>query len=68
MDFVQHLLLIGDAGGFTSETSGEGIYPALWSARLAAECVIGALASRHPQDQLRHFSSLWRSSMAEYLS
>lgn len=60
-------LLIGDAGGFVSETSGEGIYPAIWSAQLATECLLAAEGSAHPQDELRRFSSAWRSTMADYL-
>lgn len=60
-------LVIGDAGGFIGETSGEGIYPAVWSARLAVESIAAAMTSPHPQDQLRQFSTTWRSSMADYL-
>ncbi len=60
-------LLIGDAGGFISETSGEGVYPAVWSAQLAVDSVVAARTSPHPQDQLRQFSVTWRSTMAEFL-
>lgn len=60
-------LRIGDAGGFVSSTSGEGIYPAMWSARLAAETIVQAADSPHPQDRLRQFSTLWRTTMADYL-
>jgi 2-polyprenyl-6-methoxyphenol hydroxylase-like FAD-dependent oxidoreductase len=60
-------LLVGDTGGFLSETSGEGIYPATWSARLAVDSIVEAINSPHPQDQLRQFSTVWRSTMAEYL-
>ncbi|MBI4582221.1 MAG: hypothetical protein HY718_21175, partial [Planctomycetes bacterium] len=50
-----------------SETSGEGLYPAVWSARLAVDGIVAAMAGPHPQDQLRQFSTTWRSTMAEYL-
>jgi flavin-dependent dehydrogenase len=60
-------LRIGDAGGFLAATSREGIYPALWSARLAAEVLVFAAARPHPQDILRQFSSIWRSVMGQYL-
>lgn len=60
-------LLIGDAGGFVSQVSGEGLYPALWSAKLGCECLLRAMDSRHPQDELRGFSTAWRSTMADYL-
>lgn len=63
----KRLLLIGDAGGFVGETSGEGIYPAVWSAQLAVDTITAALTSKHPQDQLREFSTTWRSTMAEFL-
>jgi geranylgeranyl reductase family protein len=40
------LLLVGDAGGLVNPFNGEGIAYAMESARLAAECVVQALA-RH---------------------
>ncbi len=40
------LLLIGDAGGMVSPFNGEGIAAAMESARIAAECVVQALARR----------------------
>lgn len=60
-------LRIGDAGGFLSAACREGIYPAIWSARLAVEVLAKAAKSPHPQDELRRFSTLWRTSMGEYL-
>lgn len=40
------LLLVGDAGGMVNPFNGEGIGYAMESARLAAECVVQALARR----------------------
>ncbi len=60
-------LRIGDAGGFFAAASREGIYPAMWSARLAVDVLVRAADSRHPQDELRRFGTLWRTTMAEYL-
>ncbi|SDH66991.1 geranylgeranyl reductase family [Actinokineospora alba] len=40
------LLLVGDAGGMVNPFNGEGIGYAMESARLAAECVIQAMARR----------------------
>ena len=60
-------LIIGDAGGFVSATSQEGIYPAMWSARLAVEVLERALDSKHSQDVLMEFDSKWRMAMADYL-
>ncbi|MGB0716367.1 MAG: NAD(P)/FAD-dependent oxidoreductase, partial [Phycisphaerae bacterium] len=48
----KHSLLIGDAGGFVAAASNEGIYPAMWSARIAADVVHAALASPYSQDEL----------------
>jgi len=61
-------LRIGDAGGFVVAMSREGIYPAMWSAVLAAETLIEAHAAEHPQDSLQRFDTLWRTTMAEYLA
>ncbi|MEK6799523.1 MAG: NAD(P)/FAD-dependent oxidoreductase [Planctomycetota bacterium] len=63
----KHTLLIGDAGGFVSAGSNEGIYPAIWSATLAAKAIVKALDSRYSQDDLMSFDSLWRMAMADHL-
>lgn len=60
-------LLIGGAGGFLSAAGQEGIYPAVWSAELAAQTLADAAGARHPQDVLRGYSALWRTTMADYL-
>jgi len=60
-------LLIGDAGGFVSAFSHDGLYPALRSGELAAETVAAALRARVLQDELATFSTVWRSELAEYL-
>ena len=64
---AKHTLLIGDAGGFISAASNEGIYPAMWSAKLAAQVIDVALQSDFSQDDLMTFDSLWRTQMADHL-
>jgi flavin-dependent dehydrogenase len=63
----KHTLLIGDAGGFVSAASNEGIYPAMWSAKLAVKAIEAALQTELSQDQLMSFDSLWRTQMADHL-
>jgi flavin-dependent dehydrogenase len=63
----KHTLIIGEAGGFVSAVSNEGIVPGLWSARIAAEVTQDALRSPCPQDELMKFDSQWRLEMADYL-
>lgn len=63
----KHTLLIGDAGGFLSAVSNEGIYPAIWSATIASGVLEEALSSEHSQDALIEFNSAWRMKMAEHL-
>jgi flavin-dependent dehydrogenase len=60
-------LAIGDAGGFVAASTCEGIYPAMWSAEIAAEIIDRALDRPHPQDELREFDHKWRTTMADYL-
>jgi menaquinone-9 beta-reductase len=78
IDFDSHvakrIVLIGDAGGFCSAASGEGIYPAIRSAAIAAKCIAKALAAdggkkkgTSCQDELIQFKHLWRQHMASYL-
>jgi len=63
----KHTLLIGDAGGFVSAVSNEGIYPAIWSATIASEVLDAALSSQHSQDELMTFDAAWRVKMADHL-
>ena len=60
-------LSIGDAGGFVASSTREGIYPAMWSASLAADTLGEAIACDKDQDTLQTFDTLWRTTMAEYL-
>jgi len=64
---AKHTLLVGDAGGFITAASNEGIYPAMWSAKLAAQAIDAALQSDFSQDELMTFDSLWRTQMADHL-
>ncbi len=63
----KHTLLIGEAGGFVSAVSNEIVYPAMWSAKIAAEVADAALGSVHSQDTLMTFDSQWRTQMADHL-
>ncbi|RJP32334.1 MAG: FAD-dependent oxidoreductase [Phycisphaerales bacterium] len=63
----KNALLVGDAGGFVAAASFEGIYPATWSAQIAAEVVHEALDHTNAQDTLMQFEPRWRHRMAGYL-
>ncbi|MHC5109245.1 MAG: NAD(P)/FAD-dependent oxidoreductase [Planctomycetota bacterium] len=63
----KHSLLIGDAGGFVAAASNEGIYPAMWSAKIASDVIHSALENTYSQDELMSFDSKWRIEMADYL-
>jgi len=63
----KHALVVGDAGGFVSAASNEGIYPAMWSAKIAAEVIDKALDSTYVQDELMQFNTMWRIAMADHL-
>ena len=60
-------LLVGDAGGFVSAFSNEGVYPAMRSGLLAAEAAARAFSAAVLQDELATFGATWRSELAEYL-
>jgi flavin-dependent dehydrogenase len=60
-------LLVGEAGGFVTAVSYEGIYPAMWSASIAAGVLIDAAGSDTPQDVLGQYDHRWRLVMADYL-
>jgi len=60
-------VLIGDAAGFVSAASGEGIYPAMVSAEVAAGCIRDALNSGDVAGTLATFDALWRPRLEKYL-
>jgi len=60
-------LLVGEAGGFVAAISYEGIYPAMWSASIAAGVIADADSADSPQDVLGEFESRWRVAMADYI-
>jgi flavin-dependent dehydrogenase len=60
-------LLVGDAGGFVSAFSNEGLYPALRSGWLAVQTAARALAAPVLQDELATFSAAWRADLADYI-
>jgi geranylgeranyl reductase family protein len=61
------VVLVGDAGGFVSGSTGEGIYPAMESARLAVELVERGLRAGKLAEELARFQTLWRARLGSYL-
>src|SRR6266581_5369544 len=58
--------LIGDAGGFVSGSTGEGIYPGMVSGAIAADIVHEALG--RGSSDLSSFNERWRVELGSYLS
>jgi geranylgeranyl reductase family protein len=61
------VVLVGDAGGFVSGTTGEGIYPAMESARLAAELIGRGLRAGKLEEVLARFETLWRARLGGFI-
>ena len=61
------VVLVGDAGGFVSGSTGEGIYPAMESARLAVELIQEGLRRGELEATLARFPSYWRVRLGSYL-
>lgn len=61
------VILIGDAAGFVSGTTGEGIYPGMVSAEIAAEVIHRALAGGPIDGRLQVFNQAWRSELGDYV-
>jgi geranylgeranyl reductase family protein len=61
------VILIGDAAGFVSGSTGEGIYPAMVSAELAAEVIHSALQTGPVEKGLVRFNQAWRPALGEYV-
>lgn len=61
------VLLVGDAGGFVSGSTGEGIYPGMVSAECAAAVIHRALASSSPEPVIAEFQEAWKRELGDYL-
>jgi geranylgeranyl reductase family protein len=61
------VLLIGDAAGFVSGSTGEGIYPAMVSAECAADVITKALTTTNPEDCLSVYNQRWKEVLGGYL-
>ncbi len=62
------VVLVGDAGGFVSGSTGEGIYPAMESARLAVELVRRGFHTGKVEEELARFQTLWRARLGSYIT
>ncbi len=61
------VLLVGDAAGFVSGSTGEGIYPGMVSAQVAAEVIDRALKNAPVERSLTNFDRAWRCELADYV-
>ena len=62
------VVLVGDAGGFVSGSTGEGIYPAMESARVAVELVRRGFHTGKVEEELARFQTLWRARLGSYIT
>lgn len=63
----KHTLVVGDTGGFCASVSHEGLFPAMWSAHIAARVIQQTTKATFSQDVLMTFDTKWRLEMAEFL-
>ena len=61
------VVLVGDAGGFVSGTTGEGIYPGMVSAEVAVRSIEAALGTGRVPARLEEFNETWRQELGGYV-
>lgn len=61
------VMLIGDAAGFVSGSTGEGIYPAMVSAEVAVDVIDQALKKASPAAVLETYDAKWRGELGDYV-
>ena len=61
------VMLIGDAAGFVSGSTGEGIYPAMVSAEVAVDLIHEALKGSSPASALEGYNNQWRAELGDYV-
>jgi geranylgeranyl reductase family protein len=61
------VMLTGDAAGFVSGSTGEGIYPGMVSAEVAVQVIHRALQSASPGPALERYNQAWRGELGDYV-
>jgi geranylgeranyl reductase family protein len=61
------VMLIGDAAGFVSGSTGEGIYPAMVSAEVAVGLIHEALKGPSPAAVLEGYNAKWPPELGDYV-
>jgi len=61
------VMLIGDAAGFVSGSTGEGIFPAMVSAEVAVDVIHQALKDSSPAAVLETYNAKWRGELGDYV-
>ena len=61
------VMLIGDAAGFVSGSTGEGIYPAMVSAEIAVDVIHQALKGPSPAAVLEAYNAKWGRELGDYV-
>lgn len=61
------VILIGDAAGFVSGSTGEGIYPGMVSAEVAVETIHQSLKVSSPSSMLEGYNQAWRAELGDYV-
>lgn len=61
------VVLVGDAGGFVSGATGEGIYPGMESARAAVEVIDRGFRAGRIAERLPEFDRAWRRVLGTFL-
>ncbi len=63
----RRVVLIGDAAGFVSGSTGEGIYPGMVSAEVACEVIRRAVERGPVESSLARFNDAWRAELGDYV-
>lgn len=61
------VMLVGDAAGFVSGSTGEGIYPAMVSAEVAVGVIHQALKGSSPASVLERYNKRWCAELGDYV-
>ncbi len=61
------VMLVGDAAGFVSGSTGEGIYPGMVSAEVAVEQIHQGLKVASPAAALERYNQAWRGELGDYV-
>lgn len=65
--YEKRTLLVGESGGFVANTTAEGLYPGLYSAKMASQLLLEGFKRKKLDELIPTYSRKWNLEFGEYI-